>query len=251
VTGDTTCVGEPLLLTASGSGTINWYSDPSLTNLVIADTNMFAPSLTINSTATYYVTSTETNGCTSIVAVVNASNYNVIAGASASPSSGFIPLNVSFSNLSLGVDNSDSFIWSINGSPFSTDYNPTHLFNSHGNHTIVLVATDNESGCTDTTSLTIFTDGVITYTIPNIFTPNEDEKNDVFTVISHGLAAVHVVIYDRWGLKMYEFDGVHAGWDGRTTSGVAVPDGTYFYLFNAKDVNDKEYQENGHVIIMR
>jgi gliding motility-associated-like protein len=250
-TSDTTCVGDPLLLTANGSGVINWYSDAALTILVASDTNAYVPVITTNTTATYYITSTDPNGCTSLVSTASASNYNVIASATASPTSGFIPLNVTFTNLSSGVDASDTYIWNSNGITFSNSYNPTNVFNTQGNYTITLIAIDAQSGCIDTTFLNIFADGNIFYTVPNIFTPNGDNTNDAFEVISHGITEVHVVIYDRWGLKMYEFDGVHASWDGRTTSGVEVPDGTYFYLFNAKDVNDKEYKEQGHVIIMR
>ncbi|MCE3278130.1 MAG: hypothetical protein K0S44_321 [Bacteroidetes bacterium] len=250
-TGDTTCVGDPLLLTANGTGIINWYSDAALTSLVASDTNAYVPVITTNTTATYYITSTDPNGCISSVTTANASNYNVVASVSASPSSGFIPLNVTFTNLSSGVDGNDNFIWYSNGVTFSNSYSPSYVFNNQGNYIITLIAIDAQSGCVDTASLNIFADGNIFYTVPNIFTPNGDNTNDVFEVISHGITEVHVVIYDRWGLKMYEFDGVHASWDGRTTSGVEVPDGTYFYLFNAKDVNDKEYKEQGHVIIMR
>lgn len=249
VVGDTTCSGDPLLLSASGPGIINWYSDATLTNLVLADSNFYSPALADNTIGTYYVTSSE-NGCSSGASVVNAYNYNIVAGAFADPVSGFVPLNVFFSNTSSGVDASDSYLWNINGTLFSTAYTPSHIFETEGNYIVMLVATDNESGCTDTTALSVSVDG-ISYTIPNIFTPNDDNDNDWFTIISHGLTEIHVIIYDRWGLKMFEFDGVHAFWDGRTTSGVEVPDGTYFYLFNAKSATGKEYQENGHVMLMR
>jgi gliding motility-associated-like protein len=250
-TGDTTCTGNALTLTAFGTDVINWYSDASLTTLVLSDSNTYLPVLPANSTATYFVTSTAANGCVSPVSTVTASNYNIIAGASASPTTGFIPLSVLFSNSSTGVGASDNYTWNMNGTLFSTVFEPSYVFTTEGNYEIVMIATDIESGCTDTTTLSIFADGEVTYTVPNVFTPNDDNVNDGFTILSHGLTEVHVVIYDRWGLKMYEFDGVHASWDGRTTSGVIVPDGTYFYLFNAKGANGKEYKENGHLIIMR
>ncbi|MDF2436228.1 MAG: hypothetical protein K0Q95_604 [Bacteroidota bacterium] len=251
VIGDTTCIGVPLTLSATGTGTINWYSDAALTTLVAADTSFIYPVLATNTSATYYVTSTDPNGCVSILSVAGASNYNVIASATASPTTGFIPLNVVFTNLSTGVDGSDNYTWSINGVAFDNNFNSSYLFDTHGNYVITLIATEATSGCTDTASLDIFADGEITFTIPNIFTPNGDNVNDGFEIISHGLVSVHVVIYDRWGLKMYEFDGVHSLWDGRTTSGVEVPDGTYFYLFNATDAKGKDYKEQGNLMIIR
>jgi gliding motility-associated-like protein len=248
---DTTCVGDTLLLTASGTGTINWYSDPGLTTLVQPNSSTYSPSLPMNTTATYYVTSTDANGCTSSISTAGASNYNIVASAGASPVSGYIPLNVSFTNSSTGVDASDNYTWSINGNPFSTAYSPSYTFVTEGNYAVTMIATDNESGCTDTTALSIFADGEVTFTVPNIFTPNNDGSNDVFTIIGHGLTELHLSIYDRWGLKMYEFDGVHSSWDGRTTAGVEVSDGTYFYMLDAKGATGKDYHQNGSFMIMR
>jgi gliding motility-associated-like protein len=250
VTGDTTCIGDSLMLSAIGTGTINWYSDASLATLVQTDSSLYSPTLPANTTGTYYVTVTG-NGCTSAFSTVFAYNYTVIANATASPYSGFAPLNVAFSNLSSGVDGSDLSIWNIDTTTFATTFNSNYTFVNDGNYIVTLIVTDIQSGCIDTAMLNIFVDGNISYTIPNIFTPNDDDSNDEFTIISHGITEINVVIYDRWGLKMYEFEGVHGRWDGYTTSGVRVTDGTYFYLFHAVDVNGKEYNEQGHVIIMR
>lgn len=250
VSGDTTCVGGTLILTASGAGNFDWYSDAALTNLVLADSNQYSPNIPINSSAIYYVTSTS-NGCTSTVSSANAVNYNVIASASANPYTGFIPLNVQFTNLSTGVDASDNFEWTVNNTTFSNSFNSSYAFTNNGNYVVSLIVIDNQSGCTDTTTLNIFADGLVTFTIPNIFTPNDDDENDEFVIISHGLKEVTVAIYDRWGLKMYEIEGVKASWDGRTTSGLEVPDGTYFYLFRGVGLDDKEYKQNGHLMIMR
>jgi gliding motility-associated-like protein len=250
VTGDTTCIGSPLLLSANGAGTINWYSDASLSNLVQGDSMYYSPVLPINTMGTYYVTSSA-NGCTSLVSSANAYNYNVIASATADPNSGFTPLNVTFTNLSSGIDNSDSFTWNIDNVTFANTFDASYTFVNDGHYNITLIVMDLTSGCIDTAAVTVFADGEISYTIPNIFTPNDDHVNDEFTIISHGIESINVIIYDRWGLKMYEFNGVHGHWDGYTTSGVRVPDGTYFYLFNAVDVHGKEYKEKGPVMIMR
>ncbi|MCW3071816.1 MAG: hypothetical protein JWO44_1706 [Bacteroidetes bacterium] len=250
-TSETTCIGDTLLLSATGTGTINWYSDPGLTTIVQSNNSTYSPSLPLNTSATYYITSTDANGCTSSISTAGASNYNITASAGASPTSGFIPLNVSFTNSSTGVDGSDSYTWSINGSPFSTAYSPSYTFVTEGNYAITMIAIDNESGCTDTTALSIFADGEVTFSVPNIFTPNNDGSNDAFTIMGHGLTELHVAIYDRWGLKMYEFDGVHGSWDGRTTAGVEVSDGTYFYMLDAKGATGKDYHQNGSFMIMR
>ncbi len=248
---DTTCVGDTLILNASGSGTINWYSDASLTTLLQAGGSTYSPTLAPNTTGTYFVTVTGSNGCVSASSTVTGLNYDVVASASASPFSGFIPLNVVFTNSSTGVDASDNYSWEIGGTPFSTAYNSTYTFNTEGNYIVTLIVTDAESGCMDTATVNIFADGQVTFSVPNVFTPNNDNSNDVFQIISNGLIEVHVMIYDRWGLKMFEFDGVQGSWDGRTTAGVEVSDGTYFYLFSAKGADGKEYKAQGNLLITR
>ena len=77
--------------------------------------------------------------------------------------------------------------------------------------------------------------------IPNVFTPNDDGVNDVFKVKSIGLKTLDGEFYDRWGLKLYEWHTVEGGWDGRSASGVLVPDGTYYYILSATGLDGKQY----------
>ncbi|MBA3705418.1 MAG: gliding motility-associated C-terminal domain-containing protein [Bacteroidetes bacterium] len=64
-----------------------------------------------------------------------------------------------------------------------------------------------------------------------MFTPNGDGVNDCFEIkVGNGLEnCVELRVFDRWGLKMYDNDNGTC-WDGRTSSGNVVPDGTYFYV---------------------
>jgi gliding motility-associated-like protein len=64
--------------------------------------------------------------------------------------------------------------------------------------------------------------------VPNVLTPNSDSKNDDFGVYSKHLLKLHVEIYNRWGAKVYSYDGVNGSWDG-TLYGVVLGSGTYFY----------------------
>ena len=63
--------------------------------------------------------------------------------------------------------------------------------------------------------------------------PNADNVNDIFYVRSKGLTTLQVEIYNRWGMRLYEFDTVNGGWDGRTAQGNEAPDGTYYYILKA------------------
>ena len=87
--------------------------------------------------------------------------------------------------------------------------------------------------------------------IPNVFTPNGDGSNDVFTVDGVNLASVKCDIYNRWGQHLYEWNAVNGFWDGKTTSGGDVPDGTYYYIIEAVGLDGVEYEKQGSVSLIR
>jgi gliding motility-associated-like protein len=50
--------------------------------------------------------------------------------------------------------------------------------------------------------------------IPNIFSPNGDGNNDVLYVLGNNIAQVNLVIYNRWGERVFESTDIKKGWDG-------------------------------------
>lgn len=67
--------------------------------------------------------------------------------------------------------------------------------------------------------------------IPNIMTPNGDGNNDLFRL---NFKYESVIIFNRWGQKLFESNNNESYWDGRTTSGKEVPDGTYYYVITTE-----------------
>lgn len=64
--------------------------------------------------------------------------------------------------------------------------------------------------------------------IPNVFTPNDDGINDVFSL---KFPTESTAIYNRWGVEVFSStDGTL--WDGKTASGIDVKDGTYYYIIS-------------------
>lgn len=62
--------------------------------------------------------------------------------------------------------------------------------------------------------------------IPNIITPNGDESNDLFQL---NFPVLKTEIYNKWGQKLFESEN-NAFWDGRTTAGNEVSQGTYYSI---------------------
>ena len=58
--------------------------------------------------------------------------------------------------------------------------------------------------------------------IDNVFTPNSDGINDVFSFDEFGMNTVSVEIYNRWGQVVYLWDGTDKNWSGVDISGEDV-----------------------------
>lgn len=91
----------------------------------------------------------------------------------------------------------------------------------------------------------------VNITIPNVFTPNNDDVNDNFQITSSNLKILNCKIYNRWGILVGELKDINDMWDGRTTAGIECSDGVYFYILTAKGIDDKEYNQRGFVQLIK
>ncbi len=85
-----------------------------------------------------------------------------------------------------------------------------------------------------------------TIQVPNVFSPNGDGINDLYTVfdLSDG---DRIKIYNRWGTQVYESTGIKDGWDGRTTSGEQCSEGVYYYIIERKEKENRK----GYIQLLR
>ncbi len=77
------------------------------------------------------------------------------------------------------------------------------------------------------------------YELPNVFTPNGDDKNDFFTPLPNWrfVKDVDIKIYDRWGLLMFSTNDPNVLWDGKSKdTKVECTDGTYFYICTVNEI---------------
>lgn len=240
------CGGVTTTVTLNGSST-----DPGVTYSwsgpgIVSGSNTATP--IVNMAGTYTLTVTNpTTGCsaTSTVDVINAVPT---ASISSDVTTGFAPLTVNFTNTSL---NASTYSWSFgNGSTSTmTTTAGTSATYGWGTYTVTMIAS---SGlCSDTASIVIFVEDGFSIEVPNVFTPNDDNINDVFTIKSTGVKDITLKIFNRWGQPMYDFSGAKAGWDGVTNNGQKASNGTYFYFIKAVGFDGKEYEKNGTVSLFR
>ncbi len=91
----------------------------------------------------------------------------------------------------------------------------------------------------------------ITLPLPNIFTPNNDGTNDVFSITSKNIKTLNCKIYNRWGILVGELKTVNDVWDGRNTAGVQCTDGVYYYILTATGFDEKEYSKKGFLQLVK
>ncbi len=152
---------------------------------------------------------------------------------------------VNFVNQSLGAS---GYYWNLGDGTISTDSMPFHEYNVAGNYVITLIGT-NAFGCPDT----ITRDLLVTEEIfvPNVFTPNADGVNDVFQVTAGSMKYYNIKIYNRWGDLIFESDSPNISWTGRSNAGTLESNGTYYYVIQATDYTNKNFNLDGYVQLIR
>ena len=201
----------------------------------------------------YSLTVSDPNGCSQNVGpfIIN-STSDVTAAFTIDPQTGLSPLTVNLTNESLNATN---YLWQFGVTDStvldtSTQVNPVYIIEPSGSFQICLIAY-NSFSCTDTVCTTVEVEENSEFIIPNVFTPNGDDVNDVFMVKGGALKSLDAEIFNRWGQKEFEWHSINGGWDGRTASGVQAPDATYYYIIKAEGKDGKEYFEKGSFMLIR
>lgn len=123
-----------------------------------------------------------------------------------------------------------------------------------GDYTVMLAVND-VAGCTDTAfyKVVVFEDTWVY--IPNGFTPNEDGVNDIFRPVLKNVVVddYKLLIFNRWGQKVFETNDVDGGWNGSVSGGDYYGEpGTYAYRIHIRARETGEAREwNGTVVLVR
>jgi len=98
--------------------------------------------------------------------------------------------------------------------------------------------------------LVIENDFEIILDIPNVFTPNEDEKNDYFAIgYNFPPENYKITIFNRWGTTVFETHDINYSWDGRISGEYCTP-GVYYYVIQYQN-NGKIETKNGFLHVFR
>ncbi len=145
-----------------------------------------------------------------------------------------------------GTYNALTGIWNIgslnNGA--SEVLTITALVNATGVYTNTASITANEIDIDIVDNVSTIETFPTDFNIPEGFSPNVDGINDLFVI--RGILYYPnntIVIYNRWGDKVFEASPYQNTWDGKTSMGLQVggdklPVGTYFYILDLGDGSD-------------
>lgn len=242
----------PIITPTVGPYTFSWTAPAG-----VLISNPQGRNLAANLPGLYKVAVTNTaNGCQS------SESYSVVNGqlkADFVPSAsfGYAPFNIFFTNTSQTSTGATSIqcLWSFgNGLATNMVYNnvtQATTYTAAGTYSVVLIA--KKGSCVDSAVKIITVEVPSKMQVPNVFTPNGDKVNDYFRLIASSLKTVNVMIYDRWGNKVYEVtsDTGNFAWDGKNQYGKDCAAGVYFYVIKAEGKDAQEYEQKGNVSLFR
>ncbi len=228
----------------------NWYETGDSTKSVSTDLILKGvPS------GKYTLLVTDKNGCKDhLYGIFIPTKGGIVAHLSSNPDSGFLPLDILLTTTTSGTGKPIDYTWYLDGHIVGSTDSKTNTFPikalPFGEH-IVQVNVIDSNGCRGVDYFSIFVNSKIHFDDVNIFTPNNDGINDILIFPSEGVKALNGKIYDRWGLKLFEWDDMKKGWDGNTSSGPA-PDGTYYYIIDYIDIYDGPVRStSGYIQLLR
>ena len=142
-----------------------------------------------------------------------------------------------------------SFLWTFGTGDTSNAFQPSMKFEKPGIYPIQLISfSDGE--CPDTMVKEIHVIFSEHLYIPDAFTPNGDDVNDYFSLVTTHIERAEITILNRWGESIFQSDDLNFKWDGRL-NGNPVELGVYVYKINATGEGGKMYSMIGTVTVLR
>lgn len=86
--------------------------------------------------------------------------------------------------------------------------------------------------------------------VPNAFSPNGDNENDILYVRDFKASQIYFTIYNRWGQEVFHSESLEDGWDGRY-KGQDLNSGVFVYYLRGTCVDMTKVERTGSVTLIR
>lgn len=250
------CDGQSVRLRAEPPGlTYRWFRD----GIQLADADSTSRFYTVTESGVYAV-QVRNAVCPNVVASnaipLNLLEYAPVRAAGLAQPDTVTPTQaIAFTDRSvsdaLNGDTLVSWLWDFaDGSPVSTERNPTHAYTEQGPFNVVLTAIS-QNGCRDTTLVPVYVLPEIVL-MPNAFSPNNDGINDLYVPYLRGVQSFSLKIFDRWGGLVFSTTDPLVHWNGTNTQNQALPEGVYVYTVEAQSITgDLRIKKSGSITLVR
>ena len=157
---------------------------------------------------------------------------------------------VIFTNNTFGENQSKwNWFFANNNGYQSKKENISYLFPEAGLYPVAMVV-ENSWGCQDTVVKVVKVESDFNVFVPNAFTPNGDDDNELFLPILQGVRIYKFIVFNRWGTKVFETSDPKLGWDG-TFQGNNCKEEVYIWKITASGINGELKELNGRVTLYR
>mgnify|MGYP000896871458 FL=1 len=224
------CAGDMVLLTATGGGSYLWSTGQNSAVIMVSP----------QGTTQYFVSVSNTCGIDiDSVSVQVHPLPDVDAGEDQTSPAGVA--------VQLGASGADSYIWSPSWLLTCSDC--ASPLASPEETTMFIVTGTNAYGCSSSDTVFIFIDDNDAIYIPNIFSPNGDQMNDILYVRG-SFKWMELYIYDRWGEKVFESHDQADGWNGEFR-GKSVDPGVFAYYLKIEKFDGSVVRKQGNITLVR
>lgn len=121
-----------------------------------------------------------------------------------------------------------------------------HLFPDTGYYN-VHQKIENKYGCADTSSRRVYIRPVFSFYVPNALRLNG--VNNHFNGYGIGIKEYELLIFNRWGEKLFTSHNLSQGWDA-SMNGKPVEEGVYAYVIHLKDVFNQLHEYTGILTVI-
>jgi gliding motility-associated-like protein len=116
--------------------------------------------------------------------------------------------------------------------------------------TMYTVTFIDENGCKDQDQVMVLVNFIKGVGLPTAFTPNGDGANDILFIKGVGLAAVSLVIYNRYGEVVFQTTDQNIGWDG-TFKGREENPGVFTWVLQYDFITGDRGMQKGNTTLIR
>ena len=250
--GSLKCTSIPCTFSASTSPSVlsyTWSILPSKGYSSISDLNKNTVNFTFTANLTYTLSLSVSDGTlsSSTQTIISINKLPKSAFNASLNASGF-PNQLILTNFS---SNASSYSWVYSDeSVGDSSANAVKNYSAPGNYNVALIARGLK-GCNDTSHYAFELPKTSSIVLPNIFTPNNDNVNEIYRPFVVGISNLNARVYNRYGLIVASWDKVNGFWDGYTTSGEECSAGQYFIVVEALGFDGQSYKLKAGITLMR